>query len=171
MAERSEAKSAKQSFASKISIILIFDAKLRFAFLASLRSASFSSNKLTINWSLSPQGLNFINLRMTINNTTDYCIEPSLYTIKSILILDNDGERIVSQYYDKELLPTVKEQKDFEKTIFKKTAKSDAEIVLLEGLTIVYKANVDLLFYVIGSSNENELLLDRLNMIMARIDF
>ncbi|CBY35126.1 unnamed protein product, partial [Oikopleura dioica] len=27
-------------------------------------------------------------------------------------------------------------------------------------LTIVYKANVDLLFYVIGSSNENELLLD-----------
>ena len=26
--------------------------------------------------------------------------EPSLYTIKSILILDNDGERIVAKYYD-----------------------------------------------------------------------
>ena len=26
--------------------------------------------------------------------------EPSLYTIKAILILDNDGERIVAKYYD-----------------------------------------------------------------------
>ena len=26
--------------------------------------------------------------------------EPSLYTIKSIMILDNDGERIVAKYYD-----------------------------------------------------------------------
>ena len=57
MAERSEAKSAKRSFASKISFILIFDAKLRFELLASLRSAIFSDNKLTINWSLSLQGL------------------------------------------------------------------------------------------------------------------
>ena len=106
---------------------------------------------------------------MTINNTSDYCIEPSLYTIKSIFILDNDGERIVSQYYDKELFPTVKEQKEFEKTIFKKTAKSDAEIVLLDGLTIVYKSNVDLLFYVIGSSSENELLLNRLACVIEFI--
>ena len=41
MAERSEAKNAKRSFASKISQILNFDAKLRFAFSASLRSAIF----------------------------------------------------------------------------------------------------------------------------------
>ena len=54
----------------------------------------------------------------------------------------------------------VKEQKAFEKTLFNKTAKSDAEILLLDGLTIVFKSNVDLLFYVIGSSNENELLLN-----------
>ena len=55
---------------------------------------------------------------------------------------------------------TVKEQKAFEKLVFNKTAKSDAEIILLEGMTIVYKSNVDLLFYVVGSSNENELLLN-----------
>jgi len=42
MAERSEAKNAKQSFLSKIPQILNFDAKFRFAFLASLRSAVFS---------------------------------------------------------------------------------------------------------------------------------
>jgi len=34
-----------------------FDAKLRFALLASLRSAIFSEAEATINWSLSPQGL------------------------------------------------------------------------------------------------------------------
>jgi len=42
MAERSEAKSAKRSFASKIKIRDIFDAKLRFALLDSLRSVIFS---------------------------------------------------------------------------------------------------------------------------------
>ena len=42
MAERSEAKNAKQSFASKISVIFKFDAKLRFALLVSLRSTIFS---------------------------------------------------------------------------------------------------------------------------------
>ena len=31
-----------------------------------------------------------------------------------------------------------------------------AEIIMFEGLTCVYKSNVDLFFYVIGSSNENE---------------
>lgn len=30
------------------------------------------------------------------------------------------------------------------------------EIALLEGLTVVYKSNIDLFFYVIGSSHENE---------------
>ena len=42
MAERSEAKSAKRSFASKNLKFLIFDAKLRFALLDSLRSGIFS---------------------------------------------------------------------------------------------------------------------------------
>ena len=41
MAERSEAKSAKRSFASKKLDFLIFDAKLRFALLASFRSVIF----------------------------------------------------------------------------------------------------------------------------------
>lgn len=33
------------------------------------------------------------------------------------------------------------------------------EIALLEGLTVVYKSNIDLFFYVIGSSHENEVSL------------
>ena len=31
-----------------------------------------------------------------------------------------------------------------------------AEIIMLDGLTCVYRSNVDLFFYVMGSFNENE---------------
>ncbi|XP_048034943.1 coatomer subunit zeta-1 isoform X1 [Chanodichthys erythropterus] len=85
-------------------------------------------------------------------------LEPSLYTVKAVLIMDNDGERLYAKYYD-DTYPTVKEQKAFEKNIFNKTHRTDSEIALLEGLTVVYKSNIDLYFYVIGSSHENELML------------
>uniref|UniRef100_A0A2K5V8W3 Coatomer subunit zeta n=1 Tax=Macaca fascicularis TaxID=9541 RepID=A0A2K5V8W3_MACFA len=84
--------------------------------------------------------------------------EPSLYTVKAILILDNDGDRLFAKYYD-DTYPSVKEQKAFEKNIFNKTHRTDSEIALLEGLTVVYKSSIDLYFYVIGSSYENELML------------
>eukprot|EP00056_Hartaetosiga_gracilis_P017874 m.8714 g.8714 ORF g.8714 m.8714 type:complete len:172 (-) comp6187_c0_seq1:1072-1587(-) len=82
----------------------------------------------------------------------------SLYTVKGILILDNDGHRLLCKYYD-DSFPTVKEQKQFEKKLFKKTVNSNAEIVMFEGITCVFRSNIDLIFYVFGSSNENELLL------------
>ncbi|XP_069761028.1 coatomer subunit zeta-1-like [Narcine bancroftii] len=84
--------------------------------------------------------------------------DPSLYTVKAVLILDNDGERILAKYYDN-TYSTVKEQKIFEKNIFNTTHRMDGEIALLEGLTVVYKSNIDLYFYVIGSAQENELML------------
>ena len=90
------------------------------------------------------------NLVISTSGTVQQHLKSALYRAKvtlkqfSILIL---------------VYPTIKEQKRFEKMLFNKTAKCDAEIILLERLTIVYKANVDLLFYIVGSSNENELLL------------
>ncbi|XP_057203165.1 coatomer subunit zeta-2 isoform X2 [Triplophysa rosa] len=86
-------------------------------------------------------------------------LEPSLYTVKAIFILDNDGNKLLSKYYDLELYPSVKEQKNFEKNVFNKTHKADNEIAFLEGMTIVYKSSVDLFFYVVGSPQENELML------------
>lgn len=83
---------------------------------------------------------------------------PSLYTIKAILILDNDGNRLVGKYYD-EQFATVKEQKEFEKGLFAKTSKANGEIIMLDNLTIVYRNTVDLFFYVIGSTSENEIML------------
>lgn len=86
--------------------------------------------------------------------------EASMYMIKAVLVLDNDGERLVSKYFDNDLFPTLKEQRSFEKKLFLKTSKDqDSEIVLLDEMTIIYRANVDLFFYIIGSSSENELVL------------
>ena len=85
-------------------------------------------------------------------------LEPSLYTVKAVAILDNDGNRLVTKYYD-EQFPTSKEQKIFEKNLFSKTHKANSEIIMFEGLTCVYRSNVDLFFYVVGSSQENELIL------------
>lgn len=85
-------------------------------------------------------------------------LEPSLYAVKAIAVLDNDGNRILARYYDN-TFPTVKEQKAFERNLFNKTHRANAEIVMLEGLTCVYRSSVDLFFYVMGSSHENELML------------
>ncbi|CAF1175003.1 unnamed protein product [Rotaria sp. Silwood1] len=84
---------------------------------------------------------------------------PSLYVIKGIIILDNDGNRILAKYYNNSF-GTVKEQKDFEKSLFNKTHKGSGDVILLDNWTIVYRNNVDLLFYVMGSTNENELMLN-----------
>nr|XP_051681562.1 coatomer subunit zeta-2 isoform X3 [Oryctolagus cuniculus] len=84
--------------------------------------------------------------------------EPSLYTIKAVFILDNDGHRLLAKYYD-DTFPSVKEQVVFEKNVFNKTSRTESEIAFLGGMTIVYKSSVDLFLYVVGSSQENELML------------
>merc|ERR1712142_1416613 len=86
-------------------------------------------------------------------------IGPSLYSVKGIVFMDNDGNRILAKYYDDKIYPTLKEQREFEKNLFNKTHKSNSEILMYDGLTIVYKSSVDLFFYVLGSSKENEILL------------
>lgn len=86
---------------------------------------------------------------------------PSLNTIKGLCILDNDGKRVISKYYDAadQTFATVKDQKSFESKMFKATEKSSSEVVALSNYTVVFRTNVDLLFYVIGDSMENELML------------
>jgi hypothetical protein len=83
---------------------------------------------------------------------------PSLKIIKGILLLNNDGNRLLAKYYDDQF-PSIKEQKAFEKSLFTKTHKANSEIIMIDGLIIVYRSSVDLFFYVVGSSNENEIIL------------
>ncbi|KAI6226219.1 Origin recognition complex subunit 2 [Aphelenchoides fujianensis] len=83
----------------------------------------------------------------------------SLYSVKGIAVVDQDGNRILAKYYDKTTFPTEKDEVKFEKNLFQKTYKANSEIILLDGLICVYRSNVDLFFYVIGTHQENELIL------------
>lgn len=82
-----------------------------------------------------------------------------MYAVKGICILDNDGNRILSKYYDETLFETTKEQRAFEKKLFGKTHRANTEIIMFDGITCLYKSNIDLFFYVFGSADENELVL------------
>uniref|UniRef100_A0A671TYE9 Coatomer subunit zeta n=1 Tax=Sparus aurata TaxID=8175 RepID=A0A671TYE9_SPAAU len=62
--------------------------------------------------------------------------EPSLYTVKAVFILDNDGNRLLSKYYDPELYPSMKEQKNFEKNVFNKTHKADSKFLCVFSILV-----------------------------------
>ncbi|EIM83054.1 coatomer protein [Stereum hirsutum FP-91666 SS1] len=96
----------------------------------------------------------------------------SLYAVNAFIILDTDGHRVLAKYYNpkgqsylggpndfNKGLHSLKEQRAFEKGLFQKTKKAGGEIILYEGHLAVYKHSLDLIFYMIGGSSENELML------------
>ncbi|KAK6036599.1 hypothetical protein COOONC_04679 [Cooperia oncophora] len=50
----------------------------------------------------------------------------SLYSVKGIVILDQDGNRVIAKYFDKTTFGTTKEQKAFEKSLFQKTSRNSS---------------------------------------------
>eukprot|EP00244_Chara_vulgaris_P010228 TRINITY_DN4629_c0_g1_i2.p1 TRINITY_DN4629_c0_g1~~TRINITY_DN4629_c0_g1_i2.p1 ORF type:complete len:185 (+),score=30.28 TRINITY_DN4629_c0_g1_i2:228-782(+) len=85
--------------------------------------------------------------------------------VKNILLLDSEGKRVAVKYYSDEW-PTLQAKLAFEKSVFTKThrtnARAEAEIGMFDGYIIVYKFVSDLLFYVTGGEDENELILSTL---------
>lgn len=78
------------------------------------------------------------------------------------VILDGDGRRVVSRYYKSHFASSA-EELAFEKKLFDKTsrtaAKSEAEVIVLDGLVSVYRNSCDVWFFIVGSQSENELIL------------
>ncbi|KIK61080.1 hypothetical protein GYMLUDRAFT_43184 [Collybiopsis luxurians FD-317 M1] len=93
----------------------------------------------------------------------------SLYSINAFLILDTEGHRVLAKYYrpkshpqgesNMKNLPTLKEQKAFEKGLWQKTKKAGGDIILYDGYLAVYKHSLDIIIYFIASPSENELML------------
>jgi len=98
----------------------------------------------------------------------DACDIPS---IKSLLVLDADGKRIVCRYYKNDFA-NFAEETAFEKKLFDKTsrtnAKNEAEIIMFDNLVSVYRNSGDVWFYVVGNQAENELVL--VNALVALYD-
>lgn len=96
----------------------------------------------------------------------------SLYSVKASLILDNEGNRVFAKYYSAphadptnpstaaNTLTNVKDQKSFEKGLFSKTNKQNADVIIYENHVVVYKQVVDVIIYMVASSlSENEAML------------
>ncbi|KDN53155.1 putative RET3-coatomer complex zeta chain [Tilletiaria anomala UBC 951] len=109
----------------------------------------------------------------------------SLYTTTAFLLLDSDGDRVISKYYQpphaanaptgqqaglqgppqlsaKNPFPTVKEQKSFERAVWEKTRKSTGDILLYDSHLVLFRPSLDVTLYVIGPGDENPLMLSGL---------
>jgi len=62
----------------------------------------------------------------------------------------------------------LKEQKAFEKGLLEKTVKTNGDIILYDNRVVVYKTEGDTMLFVVGSADENEILL--FNAVLALRD-
>lgn len=107
----------------------------------------------------------------------------SLQSVTAVIILSvDDGSRIFAKYYDaphhaptgstpgasSSPYPDVKSQKSFEKGLLEKTAKQTGDIILYDNKLVLYKMESDVMMYVVGGAEENEVLL--YNVILALRD-
>ncbi|PVU95622.1 hypothetical protein BB559_002661 [Furculomyces boomerangus] len=103
----------------------------------------------------------------------------SLYTVNAVIIFDNEGKRLISKYYNRQQggrrYITTKEKRAFEGSLQDKV-KSGEEIMLFDGNLIIFSSVSDVTFCLVGSQDENELLLmsilngfiDSLNMLLRQ---
>ncbi|KIW14418.1 hypothetical protein PV08_07201 [Exophiala spinifera] len=107
----------------------------------------------------------------------------SLHSVIAVLILSTDtsaeSSRLFAKYYTaphtSAAQPTppqpyasLKEQKAFEKGLLEKTAKQTSDVILYDNKVVVFKMESDTMLYVVGNSDENEILL--YNVVLALRD-
>ncbi|KAK3074077.1 Golgi-to-ER vesicle coat component [Teratosphaeriaceae sp. CCFEE 6253] len=108
----------------------------------------------------------------------------SLFSVNAILLLStDDSSRILTRYYSPPHIPqnthgndypganpypTLKDQKAFEKGLLEKTAKQTSDVTLYDNRVVVFKMESDVMLYVVGGSEENEIML--YNVILALRD-
>ncbi|KAG6136235.1 hypothetical protein E4U35_008140 [Claviceps purpurea] len=98
----------------------------------------------------------------------------TLFSVQAVLILGTeDGARILTKYYSSphgagsgaggagstSPYADLKAQKAFEKGLIEKTAKQTGDIILYDNRIVLYKLESDVMIYVVGSLDENEILL------------
>jgi hypothetical protein len=74
----------------------------------------------------------------------------TLKAVKGVIVMDSEGNVLVSKYYD---------QTVSEKNLFEKTRKSTGDIIMYENMIVIYRPVVDLVFYLLGGVDENEVML------------
>jgi len=117
----------------------------------------------------------------------------SLFSVNAIIILaTDDSSRVLAKYYSPPHVPTttpgqsypganpyptLKDQKAFEKGLLEKTAKQTNDVILYDNRIVVFKVESDVMLYVVGGADENEILLfnallalrDSLNILLKSV--
>lgn len=119
----------------------------------------------------------------------------SLFSVNAVLIMStDDSSRIFAKYYSPphppagipanstdypgaNPYPNVKDQKAFEKGLLEKTLKQTSDIILYDNRVVVFKMEGDVMIYVVGGAEENEVLLynvvvslrDALNILLRLV--
>lgn len=101
----------------------------------------------------------------------------SLFSVNAVLVLStDDSSRILAKYYNvphppagasaqstnypgANPYPNVKDQKAFEKGLLEKTSKQTSDVILYDNRVVVFKMEGDVMLYVVGGADENEILL------------
>ncbi|EGX92059.1 coatomer zeta subunit [Cordyceps militaris CM01] len=94
----------------------------------------------------------------------------TLFSVQAILVLSTeDGSRIFAKYFSPphaaptggstNPYPDTKSQKSFEKGLVEKTAKQTGDIILYDNRIVLYKLESDVMIYLVGAADENEVLL------------
>ncbi|KAG7674507.1 hypothetical protein Ndes2526B_g05242 [Nannochloris sp. 'desiccata'] len=90
-------------------------------------------------------------------------IDPMVPTVKALILLDDEGKRIAVQYFAEEWKHSVGAQSNFEKSVYAKTSRTNArgepEVIMFDDVVVTYKFIGDLMFYVVGHADENEIVL------------
>jgi hypothetical protein len=91
-----------------------------------------------------------------------------LHQIKGVFVTDSEGKRLFAKYFG-ELKNHLDTQKKLETNLFSKTIKSQqsntnsskivVDILLCEKIAAVVKMQTDLYFFVVGTQEDNELIL------------
>ncbi|PSC76108.1 Coatomer subunit zeta-2 [Micractinium conductrix] len=89
-------------------------------------------------------------------------VDPTIPVVKNMLLLDAEGKRVAVKYFTTDMT-SVAAQANYEKNVFAKTARTnargEAEITMFDDVVVVYKFLGDLMFYVTGDQDENEVVL------------
>lgn len=117
----------------------------------------------------------------------------SLFSVNAILVLNtDDSSRILTKYYSPPHPPanaqgnnypgaqpyqSQKDQKAFEKGLLEKTAKQNSDVILYDNRVVVFKQESDVMLYVVGGAEENEIMLysvilalrDALNILLKYV--
>ena len=98
-------------------------------------------------------------------------IEGFVGDVKGVLILDNEGARVMAKYYNSKgtFFETLSSQKAFERSIFQKSNKVSGsnrsansfenDIMTVDNYVAIFRMYSDFSIFIIGHSDDNELIL------------